>query len=362
MFDGSADGLVGEIADSVGRESVLMAQRCAAIAALLALRTAEAEAADPDPGWSMITGFARTTAEVSAAMNMTPRGAQQLVAQAEALDTRLPKVAEVLAGGRTDWRTVEQIIKRSELVDDAAAMATLDAELADRIGSWVCWSRQRIINAVDAAVRHIDPAAAKQRRVRAHDERFVHVGAGPDGTAVLRAKLPAPVAAIVDKQLAQMAKSVCANDPRTTDQRRSDALWALAERRDLACACGQSDCPTRVSDPQTRPAGEVSVVLNVIATEDTVAGDSEQPGYLEGYGVIDADLGPRASWGVRELAATAVIRPVECPEVSEQQAHRYQPSAGLANWIRCRDLTCRFPGCDRKAWICDIDELVKVSV
>ncbi|OBF31559.1 HNH nuclease [Mycobacterium sp. ACS1612] len=351
MFEGSADGLVGEIADSVWRESVLMAQRCAAIAALLALRTAEAEAADPDPGWSMITGFARTTAEVSAAMNMTPRGAQQLVAQADALDTRLPTVAQVLAGGRTDWRTVEQIVKRTELVDDAAAMATLDTELAERIGSWVCWSRQRIINAVDAAVRAVDPAAAKQRRVRAHDERFVHVSAGPDGIAVLRAKLPAPVAAIVDKQLAQMAKSVCGKDSRTMDQRRADALWALAERRELTCACGRSDCPAQSHADAERPPSPVSVVINVIATEDTVAGDSQQPGYLEGYGVIDADQ-------VRELTATAVIRPVDCPQVSDEQAHRYQPSAGLENWIRCRDLTCRFPGCDRKAWICDIDHTV----
>src|SRR5690242_4591315 len=116
MFEGSAEVLVGEIEDSVGRESALMAHRCAAIAALLMLRTAEAEAADPDPGWSMITGFARATAEVSAAMNMTARGAQHLVAQAEALDVRLPKVAELLAAGRTDWRTVEQVIARTELV------------------------------------------------------------------------------------------------------------------------------------------------------------------------------------------------------------------------------------------------------
>ncbi|OBF37259.1 HNH nuclease [Mycobacterium sp. ACS1612] len=351
MFEGvTVDALVGEIADSVRGESVLLARRCAAIAALLAVRTAEAEAADPDPGWSMITGFARTTAEVSAAMNMTARGAQHLVAQAEALDVRLPKVAALLAAGGTDWRTVEQVIKRTELVDDAQCMATLDSGLAERIGSWLCWSRQRISNAVDAAVRAADPAAAKERRVRAHDERFVHVSAGPDGTAVLRAKLPAPVAAIVDKQLAQMAKSVCGKDPRTMDQRRSDALWALAERRELTCACGQSDCPARTQDPQ-RPAGSVSLVINVIATEDTVAGDSDQPGYLEGYGVIDAEQ-------VRELAETAVIRPVECPEVSAEQAHRYQPSAGLENWIRCRDLTCRFPGCDRKAWICDIDHTV----
>jgi Domain of unknown function (DUF222) len=93
------DALVGEIEASHRQESVMMAHRCAAIAALLAVRTAEAEGVDPDPGWSMITGFARTTAEVSAAMNMSPKGAQHLVAQAEALDIRRPgRVARRTAG------------------------------------------------------------------------------------------------------------------------------------------------------------------------------------------------------------------------------------------------------------------------
>ena len=74
----------------------------------------------------MITGFARTTAEVSATMNMSPMGAQHVVAQAEALDARLPAVAALLAAGRTDWRTVQVIIARTELVSDSL-IGALDA-------------------------------------------------------------------------------------------------------------------------------------------------------------------------------------------------------------------------------------------
>ena len=92
-------------------------------------------------------------------------------------------------------------------------------------------------------------------------------------------------------------------------------------------------------------------MINVIATEATVSGDSDQPGYLAGYGVIDAEL-------VRELADNAARRMVECPAVSPAEALRYQPSAALERWIRCRDLTCRFPGCDRPATICDVDHTV----
>jgi hypothetical protein len=157
----------------------------------------------------------------------------------------------------------------------------------------------------------------------------------------------AEAGAAFDKELSEMATSVCANDSRTIAQRRADALIALTEGRTLACNCCQPECPARTAE--TEPAaGGVHTVINVIATDATVTGDSDQPGYLEGYGVIDAEH-------VRELADTATIRPVEYPTLTAEEALRYQPSAALERWIRCRDLTCRFPGCDRKAWICDID-------
>ena len=143
MFEAAADVLVDEIEMSVQQESALMAHRCAAIAALLSLRTAEAEDADPDPGYALVTGFARTTAEVSAAMNMSPMAAKHFVGQAETLDTRLPKVAALLADGKTDWRTVQVIIARTELVTESL-IDQLDTSLAKRIDAWQCWSRRRI--------------------------------------------------------------------------------------------------------------------------------------------------------------------------------------------------------------------------
>jgi hypothetical protein len=347
--DLGADALTAEIEASQRQESALMARRLAAIAALLGQRIAEAEEADPDPGYAMITGFARTTAEVSAAMNMSPMGANHLVAQAETLDTRLPAVAALLAEGKTDWRTVQVIIARTELVSDSL-IAQLDRSLADRIGNWQCWSRRRIVNAVDAAVRTIDPDAAKERRVRADDDRHITVTALPDGMAQVRGSLTATAGAAFDKRLSQLATSVCANDPRTIAQRRADGLSAILEGRALSCDCGNADCPARAAETEQVP-GEVRTVINVIASDAIVTGDSDQPGYLEGYGVIDAAQ-------VRQLAETAALQLVECPAVSPAEALRYQPSAALERWVRCRDVTCRFPGCDRPAPICDIDHTV----
>ncbi|MDT5010973.1 MAG: hypothetical protein QOH57_2590, partial [Mycobacterium sp.] len=92
-------------------------------------------------------------------------------------------------------------------------------------------------------------------------------------------------------------------------------------------------------------------VINVIASEDTLKGSSAQPGYLQGYGVIDAEQ-------VRDLAPTAALRQLTEPEVPDEQARRYQPTRTQDRWIRCRALTCSFPGCSRLAWRADLDHSV----
>ena len=161
----------------------------------------------------------------------------------------------------------------------------------------------------------------------------------------------AAAATAFDRRLSQLAKQVCAADPRTLDQRRADALAALTEGRRLACACGQPQCANRVdvTDSDRDPAG-TQVIVTVVASEQTVKGQSDLPGYLEGYGVIDAEQ-------VRDLAATASLRLAD-PQTSAAAALRYQPSAALERAIRCRDLTCRFPGCSCPATHTDIDHTV----
>ena len=58
MFENMAPTeLVMTIADSQRQESMLVSQRLAAVAELLARRTVEVEAEDPDPCYMMITGF-----------------------------------------------------------------------------------------------------------------------------------------------------------------------------------------------------------------------------------------------------------------------------------------------------------------
>ncbi|MDO3638030.1 DUF222 domain-containing protein, partial [Mycolicibacterium arseniciresistens] len=301
-----------------------------------------------------------------------------LVAQADALDSRLPKVAAVLARGDIDWRTVQIIVSRSELVSDRTIIAALDSQLAERISRWQSWSRKRVIDAVDAAVRTLDRDAVKERE-RAEDRRHMDVIAIGDGTAKVDGVVDAETAVIFDRTLGELATGVCREDPRTLAQRRADAVAAMAQGQPLACRCaacaarsvtpaaggpapapatddtGEVETAADTSDLQTAAdTGDVEAsqppsapppppppapsgtrfVINVIADQSTVLGTGNRPGYLEGFGVIDADL-------VRELAQGATLRPLNPPTVTAEQGLRYQPTAAVERFVRMRDLTCR---------------------
>lgn len=349
MRDLAPEALVAVIESTHRQESVLVARRLAAVAALLRRRIAAAELREDRLAHAAIDAFDQTAAEVAAAMNLSPAGACYLVSHAEALDIRLPKVAALLAEGRTDWRTVRLVITRTDLVTDPELIAKLDGSLAARIGSWHGWSRQRIVNAVDAAVRSTDPDGARERRAAADEGRHIVIVAADNGMADIHGSVAAAAASAFDRRLSQLAKRVCPADPRTFDQRRADALAALTEGRALLCGCGQQCCPAWSADRDPERVG-ARVVITVVASEQTVHAGGAAPGYLHGYGVIDAEQ-------VRQLAAAASLLTAD-PTTSPVEALRYQPSAALERAIRSRDLTCRFPGCGRPATVCDIDHTV----
>src|SRR6185312_9149851 len=67
-------------------------------------------------------------------------------------------------------------------------------------------------------------------------------------------------------------------------------------------------------------------------------------------GLIPPDL-------VAELADGAKLVPLIHPADAAPESG-YVPSKKLADFVRCRDLTCRWPGCDRPATECDLDHTV----
>jgi hypothetical protein len=197
---------------------------------------------------------------------------------------------------------------------------------------------------IDRWVTHFDPAALRNART-ADGDRHIEFGQAHDGMVEFWGALRACDAAVLEKTLDALADSVCRTDPRTKRQRRADALAALAATpQPLGCQCQAPDCAATEATPAP------SVVIHVLAESAALTGDSAKPGYLPGYGTVPPTM-------LRELATHARLRPLDpdalrCPEA------RYRPSTALAELIRCRDLHCRFPGCDKPAEFCDIDHTV----
>jgi len=79
-----------------------------------------------------------------------------------------------------------------------------------------------------------------------------------------------------------------------------------------------------------------------------VEGHGTKAGFVAGFGALPAAM-------VREVAKTARLKPVGIPKATESQ---YRPSTALAEFVRARDLTCRWMGCDKPAWQGDIDHTV----
>lgn len=338
MFDRSrASTLIDDIGEASRAESAAIARRLAAVGELDAIRAvelAECKLWRTDP-------FEEVAAEISAAQNVSRGRAAWQIHFARVLRDELPAVAAVFNTGEIDFRMVATIVNRTENVDKDFK-GQVDAAIARHCVRWMRLSGPKLADRVDLWVAKFDPAGVRVPP-KVKDNRYVQIAPTSPGMAGIWASLGAVDAAVLDDKLDVLAATVCEDDPRTTDQRRADGLVSLARgEATLACQCGSPDCPVAA---ERKALSEV--VINVLAEQSTVEGSSDHPGFLTDFGILPAE-------SVRELvAAGATVTPVRLP--NDAPAAGYRPTPTQAAFVRWRDLTCRFPGCDEPAENCDID-------
>ncbi len=207
-------------------------------------------------------------AEVGAAQDVSLGVASHQLMLAMALRERLPRVAEVFAAGRIGVQLVKKIVYRTALVTDAEARAKVDAELAAAVTGWGWLSAVKIEQAIDYRVDRYDPYALRRAESRARSRRVDWIWSDGSGASTIEAVLFDHDAATLDKRLDAMAKAVCDADGRTVDQRRADALGALAAGADrLACTCGADDCAAASEQPS-------AVLVYVVAEEKSLSDDT----------------------------------------------------------------------------------------
>ncbi len=344
MFDSLDEpALLAEMAEAQRAERASVARRLLAAGRLCQVRMADLDALDRLQ-WC-IDNWEAVAAEVGAELGISrARASSQMNYGVELLE-RLPKLGAAMAAGLVDFRVIAVVVFRTGLITDPAVLEAIDTKLAAVAPAWNALSRNRVTELVDWRVRELDPAA--ERVTRGTDEdRHVEINPSHNGLAQFWGAVRAADAAVLDRRLDQLAGSVCAEDSRTKRQRRADALAALAAGQStMVCDCGSQQCPA--ADVDATPA---QVVIHVVAEQATVSGDSATPGYLPGFGAVPAET-------VRDLATRARVRPLK-PAQEFTAEPQYRPSVALAEFIRARDLCCRFPGCEVPAEFCDLDHSI----
>lgn len=341
MFEDADDtAVVAAIARAARAQNALYARELVAIGELYARR---APLDDVERLNWMIDGHENVVAEVAAALGISRGRARRRMRYAIALRERLPRVAKAFASGLIDFRMMAAVVHRTELVEDSNLIAKLDAMVARHAPKWMRLSDPKLQERIDMWVVRLDPAGVRVSRQRRED-RYVEVAPVDSGLAGVWAQLHAVDGAALDRKLDALAGTVCASDPRTKPQRRADALAALAAGlTSMRCECGLSNCSAAQRHPGT------DVVIHIMAEQATVDGDSVAPGYLPGFGALTADV-------IQHVVDSAKLKPLNQP--SSEPEPRYRPSVALTEFVRLRDLTCRFPGCDAPAEVCDIDHTV----
>ncbi|WP_253653273.1 HNH endonuclease signature motif containing protein [Williamsia serinedens] len=335
-------------------------------------------------------GLERATAEVGAVLNVPAAKAREIITAGDTARYRLVFTGQALAVGRIDLAGFLLICTRTKLVVDPELVKILDTHIAQALFDRPPLSRARLGAMVDAIVATIDPDALLRRKERAAADRDVTIR--PDrfqpGASRVSASLPMTDAAAIDARLTAMAASVHTGDPRTRAQRRADALIALAAGVDhLVCGCDTCtaatdidpgtdidvdvendvdidatvelapvvDEPAPMSEPSAPqpiapPVTAAQPFFHIVVNLSTLLGLDDQPGYLDGRGIIDADT-------MRALLADAEREFLrrDDPARAATSASTYVPSKKLQALVRAGELCCTFPGCSAPAWSVDLD-------
>jgi hypothetical protein len=229
----------------------------------------------------------------------------------------LPRLADQLRRGELDLRRLEAVHERVANLPSRAMVAEVEDALVDLAPEL---NRTQLARKATALVATVDPTGHEQRCQKARAERRIEFKALPDGMAQLKAILPAVECRQAFDLLTADATSL-AKDNRTTDQKRADSF----------------------TDRFLGKAKHRNVQIHVTIPMETLIGLTEDPGLLDGYGPIPADM-------ARELAMHGPWRGILLDEYRRAAAlgtHKYRPDAATREFSKVRDGgTCTAPGCN----------------
>jgi Domain of unknown function (DUF222) len=316
-----ADVVLDEILACERGIAALQAQQIHALAQFAELQ--------PDSSGGSMDEFAAD--EIAPLLRISRTAAYLRLNLAVELITRLPGTLTALNDGHVDLPKVRIIAELTRVLSPEHA-AAVEAQILPRAAEQ---TPGQLRAAVRRAVLQVDPGGAERRHQHRTTYRAVILQPGEDGAADLTAvNLDAADAVAAYQRLDAYARAMSPTDGRSMDQRRADALI------DLILGRGGN------------PSSTAGVQVQVTVAASTLLGLDNHSAELAGYGPITAKA-------ARQLAADATWRRILTDPVSgtvlDVGRTTYRPPKALADHVRTRDRTCRFPGCRHPARRCDID-------
>ncbi|HZN83545.1 MAG TPA: DUF222 domain-containing protein [Mycobacterium sp.] len=403
---------------STAREAVVDARReAAAASARLAeaavqyadCRTADDTAAGIGSGRrSRVRPGEFVADELALLLREQPYPMRCLLARTRRLASGLPTVWEAFRCGDLDPEQIRIIDRVARRVTEPATLAAIDEHAVEAAQAR---SPKQLQVWLLRLVVQLEPLAFQQRHRRALAERRVTVVQGADGIGYVTGEMSAADAAAIDAVLAAAARNLGADDPRTDQQRRADLfadllLGRLAfdhtdtddedeEEEDTAGA--ESDWlevenidfdtgellstklqridpqgqtigepveaathrppgqpPKIIKRPQQQRIGIVVPLASLLDASDTPGELADRSGFIPGDILIEQIAAALNSDSRDEVLFTRLLTDNGGRLLDVTEIGRY-PSARLAQAIKIRAGSCRFPTCTVPADRCDLD-------
>ena len=294
-------------------------------------------------GCSDVDAGDAAAAEIRGALRLTRRTADIEVLFARDLETRLPRLASMLASGVIDVRRSKTIERSTMHLSDTTAQAVLDAVAQDApdltTGQLAARIRRLCIE--------VDPDDAKDRYTAAYTERRIVTQLTDAGTVNLMGYDLAPDhVAVIMNRVNQIAKKLHGtnSETRTMDQLRADICLDLLNG---------------ITPTTEAPAN--SGVIDLVVDIDTLAGLNNEPGELGGYGPVIADIARQIADNHRNAQWRISARHPQTGDHIHIGTTSQRPTPTQRRRIETRNRTCVFPGCRIPATICDLDHTTAIQ-
>ncbi|GEK80529.1 HNH endonuclease signature motif containing protein [Agrococcus baldri] len=337
----SAMRAVVEIDSAIASLQAMRAQLLAGIGGV-AVEDAAAERLDPG------VGLRDVAAELALMQRRSDRTLEADLNRAMAERERWPALLRAWGQARIHRGHVAVIAEIGGALQDAQARAAFEAALLPHAET-MNPGRLRTI-ARRELERHLQqPLAA--RHVEARSRRKAWVTDVDDGMSLFQALVPTPLAHGIHDRVTQMAKAAAADDPRSFDQRRADAVCDLlltGEPTDTALHGITAEVSIII--PAQLLTGDAGAVTGPRETSEPRPGEVAVARLADGTPI---DPETALLLAVRASSWTRLFTDPLTGHVTAVDT--YVPSTRLKKLLRARDQRCRWPGCNARAVRCDID-------